>query len=62
MADDGSKESSTWPMPKFHFQVDLGTEPKNIAFQEVACLDAEPQVIEYRASNSQLFSTEKFPG
>lgn len=62
MADDGSKEGATWPMPKFRFEVDLGTELKGVAFQEVSGMDAETQIIEYRKSNSPLFSTEKMPG
>ena len=62
MADDGSKENATWPMPKFRFEVDLGTELKGVAFQEVSGMDVENQIIEYRKSNSPLFSTEKMPG
>lgn len=62
MADDGSKEGATWPMPKFRFEVDLGKELKGIAFQEVSGMDKEVQVIEYRKSNSKLFSVEKMPG
>jgi len=62
MADDGSAQGATWPMPKFRFEVDLGTELKGVAFQEVSGLDVENQVIEYRKSNSPLFSTEKMPG
>ena len=62
MPDDGSKQSATWPMPKFRFEVDLGTQMKGVAFQEVSGMDVENQVIEYRKSNSPLFSTEKMPG
>ena len=62
MANNGSKEGSTWPMPKFRFEVDLGTELKGVAFQEISGMDVENQVIEYRKSNSPLFSTEKMPG
>ena len=62
MANNGSKEGSTWPMPKFRFEVDLGTQLKGVAFQEVSGMDVENQVIEYRKSNSRLFSTEKMPG
>ena len=62
MADDGSKQGSTWPMPKFRFEVDLGTALKGVAFQEVSGMDVGTQVIAYRASNSKLFSTEKMPG
>jgi phage tail-like protein len=61
MADDGSKESATWPMPKFRFEVDLGSL-KGVAFQEVSGMDVENQIIEYRASNSKDFSTVKMPG
>lgn len=62
MADDGSKEGSTWPMPKFRFEVDLGSDLTKVAFQEVSGMDVENQIIEYRASNSPLFSTIKMPG
>lgn len=62
MADDGSVEGSTWPMPKFRFEVDFGTQLQKIAFQEVSGMDKEVQIIEYRASNSALFSTIKMPG
>lgn len=58
----GEKENSTWPMPKFRFSVDWGTIKKDIAFQEVSGLEAETQIIEYRASNSTEFSTVKMPG
>jgi len=49
-------------MPKFRFEVDLGTELKGVAFQEVSGMDVENQVIEYRKSNSPLFSTVKMSG
>lgn len=62
MADDGSTENATWPMPKFRFEVDLGTEMTNVHFQEVSGMDVENQIIEYRKSNSKLFSVEKMPG
>jgi phage tail-like protein len=58
----GEVEDSVWPMPKFRFEVDFGTELTKIAFQEVSGMDAEAQVIEYRHSNSPLFSTIKMPG
>lgn len=61
-ADTGATEGATWPMPKFRFEVDLGTIITGVAFQEISGLDAETQVIEYRKSNSPLFSTEKMPG
>ena len=61
MADDGSEQSkSVWPLPKFHFQVKW--DDTEVAFQEVAGLDVEAQIIEYRAGNSKTFSTVKMPG
>jgi phage tail-like protein len=60
ITDDESLEGATWPMPKFRFEVDL--ELKGVAFQEVSGMDVENQIIEYRTSNSPLFSTEKMPG
>lgn len=60
--DDGSSEGATWPMPKFRFEVDLGTKLKGISFQEVSGMDVENQIIEYRKANSPLFSTVKMPG
>lgn len=62
MATDGSKEGATWPMPKFRFEVDLGTELKGVAFQEVSGMDVENQIIEYRKNNDPIFSTENLPG
>ncbi len=59
---DGSKENAIWPMPKFNFEVDLTEEMKKVAFQEVSGMDVENQIIEYRHSNSKLFSTIKMPG
>jgi phage tail-like protein len=60
--DNGSVEGATWPMPKFNFEVDLGPTITGVAFQEVSGMDVEHQIIEYRKSNSALFSTEKMPG
>ncbi|QIL41547.1 phage tail protein [Pedobacter sp. HDW13] len=62
MANDGKAGGEAWPLPKFRFEVDLGSTLKGIAFQEVSGLEAENQIIEYRKSNSPLFSTEKMPG
>ena len=62
MADIGGTQNEIWPMPKFNFVVDLGPDMKDIAFQEVSGLDKEVQAIEYRHSNSKLFSTQKMPG
>jgi phage tail-like protein len=62
MSNNGSGEGAPWPMPKFRFEVDLGDDLKGVAFQEVSGMDVENQIIEYRKSNSALFSTEKMPG
>lgn len=62
MADDGSMEGATWPMPKFRFEVDLGIGQEAVSFQEVSGLVVENQIMEYRKSDSSLFSTEKRPG
>ncbi|HMY98216.1 MAG TPA: phage tail protein [Nitrospira sp.] len=59
MADDGS-QSPTWPLPKFHFQVNWnGTV---MSFEEVSGLDVEAQPIEYRHGDNPAYSTIKMPG
>ena len=61
MADDGSSQgANAWPMPKFFFQVEWGSQI--LSFQEVSGLDMEAQVIEYRHADHQQFSTVKMPG
>lgn len=55
-----SAENTTWPLPKFYFSV-TGM-PGNPVFQEVSGLEAEGQVIEYRAGNSAIFAPIKMPG
>ena len=55
------RENQLWPLPKFHFSVDLGGI-KGVAFQEVSGLEVEAQVIEYRAGDSKQFSPLKMPG
>ncbi|RBQ11401.1 phage tail protein [Pedobacter miscanthi] len=62
MADNGSTQGATWPLPKFRFEVDFGTTLKGIAFQEVSGMEVENQVVEYRKSNNLLFSIQKMPG
>lgn len=57
----GETQNNIWPLPKFRFTVDWGSQT-NIAFQEVTGLEAETQIIEYRAGNSPIFSTIKMPG
>src|SRR5579862_2329623 len=61
MPDDGSAESTIWPVPAFHFKVTIGDKLSG-AFQEVTGLNSEAQVIEYRHGNSQQYSTIKMPG
>ena len=57
----GDTQDNVWPLPKFYFSVDLG-DLKNVAFQEVSGMDKEVQPLEYRHSNSKLFSPIKMPG
>lgn len=57
---DVTTDSTTWPLPKFYFSV-TGI-PGNPVFQEVTGLEAEAQVIEYRAGNSGSFAPIKMPG
>ena len=56
-----AQDKSIWPLPKFHFSVDIGDQ-KDLVFQEVTGLETETQIIEYRAGNSKQFSTVKMPG
>lgn len=61
MADNGAAQSAaTWPLVKFQFSVKIGAD--ELFFQEVTGLSSETQVIEYRAGNSQAYSTVKMPG
>ena len=62
MASDGDTDNKIWPMPKFHFEVDLGAELNGAVFQEVSGMDKEAQVIEYRQPSPKSFSTIKMPG
>ena len=62
MADGGDKQDARWPLPKFYFSVDLTSDLKDIAFQEVSGMDKQVQELEYRHGNSKLFSTIKMPG
>ena len=57
----GEKQDNNWPLPKFYFTVDWGSQT-DLAFQEVIGLDEEAQIIEYRHGNSPEFSTIKMPG
>lgn len=56
-----AEDQSIWPIVKFQFSVDIGDQ-KDLVFQEVTGLEAETEVIEYRAGDSKQFSTVKMPG
>tara|TARA_B100001939_G_C16685092_1_gene506117 strand:- start:204 stop:677 length:474 start_codon:yes stop_codon:yes gene_type:complete len=58
----GAEQDEYWPLPKFYFSVDIGTEFTDLAFQEVSGLDISTEAIEYRHGNSQQFSPIKMPG
>jgi len=62
MADDGSAQGAVWPLPKFYFKVNLGSQDNTASFQEVSGLETETQIIEYRHGDSKTFSTIKMPG
>jgi len=57
----GAKQENPWPVPKFHFKATIGDKGE-IAFQEISGLDAEYDIIEYRAGNSIDYSLLKMPG
>ena len=62
MADNDNTRGSTWPMPKFRFEVDLAPDLKGVAFQEVSGMDLDPQIVNYKHSNIAPVSTIKMPG
>lgn len=51
---------ATYPMVKFHFQVEWGGT--KIGFTEVSGLDVETEVVEYRDGASPEYSKVKMPG
>ncbi|WP_235299105.1 phage tail protein [Portibacter marinus] len=55
-----SSAEDKFPVPKFHFTVDLGSGP--IAFQEVTGLDMENDHMEYRSGDDPEFVTLKRAG
>jgi len=57
----GEAQDGNWPLPKFYFLVDWGSN-SNIPFQEVSGLDIEAQPIQYRHGNSPVFSEINMPG
>jgi phage tail-like protein len=61
MADDGSARSANaWPLSQFNFEVRWGSQV--MSFQEVTGLDAQAQLIAYRAGHGPVFCTTKVPG
>jgi phage tail-like protein len=58
----GDEQEAPWPLPKFHFTVDIDGVGTDLPFQEVSGLSVETQVVEYRGDNSKAFSTVKMPG
>ncbi|HMQ68026.1 MAG TPA: phage tail protein [Ignavibacteria bacterium] len=52
--------AETYPLPKFHFQVDWSGN--KIGFTEVTGLDITTEVIEYRDGASPEYSKIKMPG
>ncbi len=52
--------AETYPLPKFHFEVDWGGA--QIGFTEVTGLDVETEVIEYRHGASKAYHKTKMPG
>ena len=51
---------ATYPLVKFHFQVDWGGT--KIGFTEVSGLDVESEVVEYREGSSPEYYKIKMPG
>ncbi|MBY0478846.1 MAG: phage tail protein [Chitinophagaceae bacterium] len=51
---------ATYPLPKFHFQVQWGGV--RIGFTEVTGLDMQVEAIEYREGSSPEYSKIKMPG
>jgi phage tail-like protein len=61
MADNGSAQGATWPLPKFYFNIDLG-DGKKQGFSEITGLESEVKSIEYRHGDSKVFAPIKMPG
>ena len=49
-----------WPIPKFHFKVEMGDT--EIGFQEVTGLEMEIEFIEYRTGDDPTYLKQKIPG
>jgi len=41
----GEAQDAIWPLPKFYFTVNLGSQDSTVSFQEVSGLDTETQPI-----------------
>lgn len=52
--------ATTYPIVKFHFQVEWGGT--KIGFTEISGLDVETEVVEYRDGSSPEYSKIKMPG
>jgi phage tail-like protein len=61
MADNGSAQGTTWPLPKFYFSVTF-SNGVTASFQEVTGLETETKIIEYRHGDNSVFSPIKMPG
>lgn len=51
---------ATYPLPKFHFEVNWGGT--KLGFSEATGLEVETEVIEYRDGMSPVYSKMKMPG
>jgi len=51
VAGSGNQQDQYWPLPKFHFSVDIG-DLLDLPFQEVSGLDISTEAIEYRHGNA----------
>ncbi|MBB6250768.1 phage tail protein [Nitrospirillum iridis] len=56
----GETQNNIWPLPKFYFSVQIGSN--TVSFQEVTGLDSEARPIEYRHGDSPSFYPIKMPG
>lgn len=55
-------QGDIWPLPKFYFAVRFLSQNIEASFQEISGADVDSDIIEYRHSESELFSTVKIPG
>lgn len=61
MADGSAQDATSWPLPKFFFNIDLG-DGKLQGFSEISGLETETKPIEYRHGDSKVWSPIKMPG